>query len=155
MENYEILKTLHFFGVSLFLGNIIVTALWKIMADRTKTPSIVAYAQRLVTVTDFIFTAGGVLLILVTGEMMALEYGKISGILWLSWGLGLFIASGLVWVFILIPVQIKQARLAKDFSTKEAIPERYWTLSKYWAVFGVIATILPLVNLYVMVFKPL
>ena len=154
MENFEMLKALHFFGISIFLGNIIVTALWKMMADRTKSPSIVAYAQGLVTITDFAFTTSGVLLILITGEMMASSYGEISNFLWLSWGFGLFIASGLIWVLILIPVQIKQAKLAKHFSTKDVIPEKYWTLSKYWAVFGVIATILPLANLYVMVFKP-
>ena len=35
------------------------------MADRSGDPRITAYAQRLVTLTDWIFTAGGVLFILV------------------------------------------------------------------------------------------
>jgi len=154
MENYQLLKSIHLLGVTIFLGNIIVTAVWKMLADKTKNPAIVAYAQRLVTITDFAFTAIGVLLILISGRMMASKIGEISDILWLSWGWWLFIASGIIWVFILIPVQIKQAKLAKDFSTKKEIPEIYWTLSKYWIIFGVIATILPLANLYFMVFKP-
>ena len=154
MENYELLKSVHIFGVTIFLGNIIVTAIWKMLADRTRSPAIVAYAQRLVTITDFAFTAVGVLLILITGRMMASRFGEISDVLWLSWGWGLFIASGLIWAFILIPVQIKQAKLAKDFSTKEEIPNNYWALSKCWAIFGIIATMLPLANLYFMVFKP-
>ncbi len=154
MENYQFLKSLHLFGMTIFLGNIIVTALWKMLADRTRSPAIVAYAQRLITITDFIFTFVGALLILATGIMMASEFGKISDILWLSWGRWLFIASGLIWIIILIPIQIKQARLAKDFSTKEEIPDNYWSLSKYWAIFGIIATILPLANLYFMVFQP-
>ena len=56
---YAVFKVLHLFGVILFLGNIIVTALWKSLADRTGDPRIIAYAQRLVTVTDWVFTQGG------------------------------------------------------------------------------------------------
>ena len=154
MDNYQLLKSLHLLGVAIFLGNIIVTALWKVLADRTGSPSIVAYAQRLVTITDFAFTAVGAILIVVTGNMMATQFVGVGQVLWLSWGWGLFIASGLIWVFILIPVQFKQAKLAKVFSTAEKVPENYWALSKYWGIFGIIATILPLVNLYFMVFKP-
>jgi len=58
--SYNAFKVVHLFGVVIFLGNIIVTALWKVMADRTDNPRIIAYAQRLVTLTDWIFTAGGV-----------------------------------------------------------------------------------------------
>lgn len=154
MDNYQLLKSVHLLGVTIFLGNIIVTAVWKMLADKTKSPAIVAYAQRLVTITDFAFTAAGVLLILVSGKLMASRFGEIGDIYWLSWGWWLFIASGIIWVLILIPVQIKQAKLAKSFATKDEIPKSYWTLSKYWAVFGIIATILPLANLYFMVFKP-
>ena len=154
MDNYQLLKSLHLLGVVIFLGNIIVTALWKVLADRTRSPSIVAYAQRLVTITDFAFTAAGVLLIVVTGKMMATQFGGLNQVLWLSWGWGLFIASGLIWVLILIPVQFKQAKMAKAFSAEGRIPENYWVLSKFWGIFGAIATILPLANLYFMVFKP-
>jgi len=154
MDNYQLLKTVHLLGVTIFLGNIIVTAVWKVLADKTKTPAIVAYAQRLVIVTDFTFTAVGVLLILVSGRMMASGFGEIGEVFWLSWGWWLFIASGVIWVIILIPLQIKQAKLAKDFATKEEIPESYWVLSRYWVMFGIIATILPPANLYFMVVKP-
>ena len=50
----------HLLGVVLFLGNILVTAMWKLLADRTRAPGVVAYAQRVVTITDFAFTAPGV-----------------------------------------------------------------------------------------------
>lgn len=145
---------MHLLGVTIFLGNIIVTAVWKMLADKTRDAAIVAYAQKLVTTTDFAFTGVGVLLILVSGRMMAPEFGEMGDVLWLSWGWGLFIASGVIWVLVLLPIQIKQAKLAKGFSTKKGIPETYWILSKYWVVFGAIATILPLANLYFMVFKP-
>jgi hypothetical protein len=52
-------------GVVLFPDNIIVTAVWKSLADQSREPRTIAYAQRLVTVTDWIFTLSGVVLILV------------------------------------------------------------------------------------------
>ena len=154
MESYQALKSLHLFGVTIFLGNIIVTAFWKMLADKTRSPSVVAFSQRLVTITDFAFTSTGVLLILITGRIMATKFGEIGDLFWLTWGWRLFIASGLIWVLILIPVQIKQARMAKNFANQTEIPAQYWKLSKLWIVFGIIATVLPLANLYIMVFKP-
>jgi hypothetical protein len=50
--------------VILFLGNIVVTGVWKVLVGATGEPRVIAYAQRLVTLTDWIFTAGGVALIL-------------------------------------------------------------------------------------------
>ena len=50
--SYNAWKTVHVLGVVLFLGNIILTTVWKMLADRTKNPPAVAYAQRLVVVTD-------------------------------------------------------------------------------------------------------
>lgn len=154
MDNYLLLKSMHILGVILFLGNIIVTAVWKMLADRTRSPAIVAHAQWLVTLTDFIFTVIGVAIILVTGRLMAAQFGGLDSALWITWGWRLFLASGLIWVAILIPVQIWQARLAKVFAGQDDIPARYWMLSKVWIGFGIVATVLPLANLYFMVFKP-
>lgn len=118
MNTYLALKSLHILGVVLFVGNIVVTAWWKVQADRTRHPAIVAFAQRQVTLTDWIF------------------------------------ASGLLWVAILIPVQIKQARLARGFAANGPIPDEYWRLNRVWLWVGILATVLPAANLYFMVFKP-
>jgi uncharacterized membrane protein len=141
--------------VVLFLGNIIVTAVWKALADRTRNPPVVAYAQRLVTITDIAFTATGVTLIIVSGQVMAEDYGGVfSGATWLTVGWSLFIASGVIWLAALVPIEVLQARLARGFREAASIPDRYWRLSTLWAIFGSIATLLPLANLYFMVFKP-
>ena len=152
---YLILKTMHILGVILFLGNIIVTAWWKLMADRHGDPIVVAFAQRQVTLTDFVFTAGGGALLLLGGLGNALWYGMdYLHIPWLSWSLGLFIASGVIWAAILIPVQIKQARLARAFAKGGSIPAEYRRLGRIWNGFGLLATMLPLIAVYLMVFKP-
>jgi len=81
--SYNAFKVVHLFGVVIFLGNIIVTALWKVMADRTDNPRIIAYAQRLVTLTDWIFTAGGVAFLVVGAYGMALVAGlDLRGTTW-------------------------------------------------------------------------
>jgi uncharacterized membrane protein len=153
--SYNAFKVVHLFGVVIFLGNIIVTAVWKVMADHTGDPRIIAYAQRLVTLTDWIFTAGGVVLILVGAYGMAAVAGlDLRGTTWLVWGQGLFVVSGLIWVFILIPTQIAQARQARAFASGASIPDSYWRHNRRWVVWGVIATLVPLANLYFMVFKP-
>ena len=87
MRTYLFLKGLHILGVILLLGNIIVTAWWKIMADRTRDPKIIAFAQRQVILTDWVFTAPGALITILAGDTMA--YGFMSNtwkIAWLVWG---------------------------------------------------------------------
>lgn len=154
MDNVVLLKFFHIFGAMLFLGNIIVTGIWKAIADRTREPAIVAYSQRLVTITDFVFTALGVLIISVSGYFLAQGNGGVFGTSWLRWGFGSFIASGVIWVTILIPVQYMQAKMAKSFSDGTEIPAKYWQLSTIWEVAGWTAVVLPLITLYFMVFKP-
>ncbi len=155
MDTYLLLKSLHILGVVLFLGNIIVTGWWKFMADRTRNPTIVAFAQRQVTLTDYVFTLGGVLLVLGTGLGNAILHDMdYLSIKWLAWGYWLFMVSGVIWVTVLISVQFRQACMAKTFADSSEIPEAYWRLSSIWYLFGTLATLLPLVNIYWMVFKP-
>jgi len=156
MDNtYLWLKSLHLLGVVLFLGNIIITGWWKTMADRTKNPVIIAFAQRQVTLTDWIFTVGGVVLVLAGGIGNALLHDMdYLHTYWLAWGTWLFVASGIIWTVVLIPVQIAQDKMAKQFANGGEIPARYWQLGRLWIVFGTLATLLPMINLYWMVFKP-
>ena len=153
--DYLTLKLIHIIGAIIFVGNITVTALWKVMADRTRDPKTVAFGQRLVIITDFAFTGTGAVAVLITGLLMAMNFADTFWTIhWVLWGLILFSISGMIWMAILIPVQIKQARLAKQFDHTKEIPEQYWRLGRIWAAFGTISTVLPFVNLYFMVFKP-
>jgi len=155
-HTYLLLKSLHILGIILLMGNIIVTAWWKFMADKTKDPSVIAFAQRQVTLTDFVFTAPGAFLAIMAGDSMAYKFmSNTWDIQWLTWGRCLFIASGIIWIVVLIPTQIKQARMARGFAISKTIPDEYWKLSKRWNIFGALAVLLPLMNIYWMVFKPI
>ena len=154
MAPYTAFKIVHMAGIVLFLGNIIVTGFWKVMADRTGNPAVIGFAQRLVTLTDWVFTLGGAILVLTGGFGMAAAagYDLYSG--WLLWAQILFGVSGAIWVAILIPIQIWQDRLAHAFENGGEIPPIYWRLNRQWYIWGVLATVIPLANLYVMVAKP-
>lgn len=154
-SHYLLLKTLHILGVIIFIGNILVTAFWKIFADISQNWQIIAFSQRLVTYTDICFTFVGVVLIATTGVFLANNYGAYWHVHWIFWGLTLFIASGVIWIGLLIPLQIKLHRIANTFSKSEVIPKQYWIYESAWATFGTIATVLPFVTLYFMVFKPI
>lgn len=154
MDAYTLLKALHVLGAVLFVGNIIVTAVWKGMADRNGRPEVVGFAQRLVTLTDWIFTFGGVLLVLGAGLAMTRVAGlSIWETSWLRHGFVLFVVSGLVWGAVLIPIQIAQARMARQFENGGQIPDRYWRLNRHWFVWGIAAMVLPVINIAIMVLK--
>ncbi len=155
-HSYLLLKSVHIFGAIIFLGNIIITGWWKFMADRTRDPKVIAFAQRQVTLTDFVFTAGGAVLVLAGGLGNAVLHGMdFFAIRWMAWGLGLFYASGIIWVTILIPIQFKQARMAREFENQNAVPEDYFRLCRWWNLSGILAAVLLLCNIYWMVYKPL
>lgn len=153
MDSYSLLKSLHIVGVVLFVGNIIVTGWWKVMADRTRDPRIVAFAQRQVTLTDWVFTLGGVCLVMLGGLGNALLHGMPLSTSWLLTGNILFLASGVVWLAVLVPLQIKLGRMARDFASADTIPDAYWRPARLWLWFGALATVLPLAVIPVMVFK--
>jgi uncharacterized membrane protein len=153
--SYTFLKAIHVLAVILFTGNIVVTAVWKILADRTRDARIVRFGQRLVTVTDVFLTGPGALLVLATGLLMMQELGAAAMKLrWIHMGLGLFVVSGLLWGACLVPIQRKQSRILRSLKDGEPVPESYWRLGRWWMVLGSVAALLPLVNVVLMVFKP-
>ena len=154
METYNLLKLLHILGAVLLLGNIIVTAWWKAMADRSRDPVVLAFAQRQVTLTDIVFTAVGVLLLGGSGYAMVFTGPWSLETPWIDWGQTLFLATGLIWVGILIPIQVAQARMARAFAGGGEIPVRYRQLSALWMGFGMVAVVLPLAAFSLMVLKP-
>jgi uncharacterized membrane protein len=143
---YDIFKTLHLLGLVLLLGNVTVTSIWKLYADRSRDPRIISFAQRLVTITDWFFTVWGILL-LVGGGFGAAWVAGIDpfGADWLVWSEVQFVLAGMVWLFLLVPIQLRQARLARGFAERGPIPEEYWRLSRAWITWGLVATI-PLVG---------
>ena len=150
-----ILKLLHIFGVIVFLGNIIVTAWWKVMGDRTKNPVVISFAQRQVALTDRILMQSSVLLIAVTGSL-SVELQDIAwSTFWIAWGYGFFILSGIIWGLFVIPARKKLDKIAVQLPEDGTIPDEYWRLERKWIILGILAVLPLLVTFYCMIFKPL
>ena len=144
-------KSLHILGACLFLGNIIVSAVWKVLADRTGNYSVIHFATRLVNITDTVFTGLGATLLLVTGHILVTGYGGILANAWVLWSYVLFGASGAIWLSMLLPIQLRQMRLLRASPTN--IPAEYYRLARLWSIVGTVATLLPLPAIYLMVAK--
>lgn len=144
------LKILHLLCACLFLGNVVVSGVWAAMAERTRNHTIIQFSNRLVLITDLLFTATGAVGVVVTGHLMASRFGGDTAHPWLTWSYVLFGLSGLIWVAVLVPIQLKQ-RLLLRATTQ--ITAEYLQLSRVWQMSGAVATLLPLPILYLMVTK--
>lgn len=146
--------TLHVIGVVLAVGNIITAAFWKVRADWTENPVIIHQAVRNVMVADYAFTLPGILLIAVSGGVMAERGGiPLSALNWLTLSLILFAASGILWAAVLIPLQRRMIRASAACLESGTISAAYRSASRSWAVFGTVATLLPIAILYLMISK--
>lgn len=144
------LKIAHVLCACLFLGNVIVSGIWAAMAERTRNHAIVQFSNRLVLITDLMFTLTGAIGVVVTGHLMAAHYGGGSAHPWIQWSYALFGLSGLIWLLVLVPIQLKQRKLLQRTTQ---ITSEYLQWSRIWQVSGAVATVLPLPIIYFMVTK--
>jgi uncharacterized membrane protein len=118
--------------------------------ERTGKYEIIAFSNRLVLITDLLFTLTGAVLVVVTGSMMAHRYGGAAEQGWIAWSYALFGISGLIWATLLVPIQLRQRVLLRRY---RAITSEYLRLSRIWQIAGAVATIVPLPILYLMIAK--
>ncbi|MBB6633885.1 DUF2269 family protein [Cohnella thailandensis] len=150
-----VLLTLHVLGAILFVGNIVTAAFWQTMADVGGNPAAIHQASKFVMKADWAFTLPGLALLVVTGGLMAERGGySMGGWNWLTLSLALFALTGILWAAFLIPLQRKMIRLSADAVHSGVIPAAYRQVSRNWAIFGSVATLLPVANLILMVIKP-
>lgn len=150
--------TLHIFGAIIFIGNIIVTAVWMILAEQTRDARTIQFATRAINRADLFFTAPGVILVLLNGLALASMrwggWGDFYDHSWITAALILFSLSGIIWVALLLPHQIKMERVTARNGDGRELPGDFYSLLHRWYLWGGIATILPLVSLFLMVNKP-
>jgi len=153
--SYAVFKFVHVLGVVLLIGNVTVTAVWKVFADRNGQPVVIAFAQRMVTITDWFLTVVGVLLIIVGGYgMAAVGAIPVFGARWLSMSQLLFVVAGVIWLGILVPIQAAQTRAVRAFTPDmDTVPESYRALSRRWIFWGVVATCPLVMAMYLMTAK--
>lgn len=155
---YLVLKLLHVLAVVLFLGNIYTGLFWKLIADRTRQPAIMAHTLDGIIRSDRWFTLPGVALIVVTG-LITVMTGHLPVLRtgWIAWSLALFMLSGVVFVARVAPLQRQMRALAQGAEASGGGMldwDRYRRLSLRWEAWGAVALLAPLAALALMVLKP-
>ncbi|MBM7554503.1 DUF2269 family protein [Thalassobacillus pellis] len=150
----RVLLLLHIIGVVMFLGNIVTAAFWKVRADIKKDPVVIQQTVKNVMLADFIFTLPGLLLLIVSGTAMTVQSGYPMGTFnWFTVSLLLFVFTGILWLALLLPLQRSMIRHSARSINDGSLSTEYQKASRYWAIFGIAATLLPVVILYLMVTK--
>lgn len=149
---------MHIAGAVVFLGNIIVTGVWMLLAERTRSIPVIHFSAKAVIRADFLFTLPGVLLLVINGVVMVVArwggWDAFHQISWVTIALGLFIASGVIWVGALLPAQHRMAVFSDPSAYPDSLPPRFASAIRQWYFWGVLAILLPVVSLYLMVHKP-
>ena len=152
---FNILLVIHILSAVVFVGNIITAAFWKVRADRSGNLDTIASTSRSLLQADYIFTVPGIAGLLITGvALVGLTGWARFQEPWLSASFLLLILTAIIWAAVLLPLQLRMVRLAEQGAASGTADPGYVSASKRWAMFGGIATLLPLVILFLMVLKP-
>ena len=129
--SYEWSLFMHIFGAIVFVGNIIVTAVWMTFARRSGAPDILRFAVRGVIGTDVYFTTPGFLLVLLNGGILGTGWFRSGQASWIWTAIALFVLSGIVWF------AVPHSRAAPDGSylrVREGAPARIYrrNSTRFW-----------------------
>ncbi len=151
----QVLLALHILAAIVFVGNIITAAFWKTRADRSGNLETIAITARSLLQADYTFTAPGIVVLLVTGIWMVglSDWARFQEP-WLGGSFVLLIITGIIWLAVLLPQQRRMVRLAQEGADAGALGPEYRKAGRIWAMFGGVATLLPVLILFLMVLKP-
>lgn len=145
-----IVKTLHIAAAVLWLGNFVVTGVWSIRAFLTRSPELRRFAVREILFTDACFTLIGGALVIMSGLWLAsLESIPAWSTRWTRDALVVAVASAMVWLAVLLPLELRMRRLAAAREDAQLVPAFVW-----WNAWGWIVTLALFFIIYLMVAKP-
>jgi uncharacterized membrane protein len=135
--SYILLKILHILSVTLFFGTGLGSVFYKLMADRTQDPRLIAITMKNVNLADTLFTIPSSLLLPLTGLGMCQLGGIPLKTDWVSWGIALYLIAGLCW----LPawrLQYRMQRLAEQaLAQNTTLDPAYWQATRIWAGLGI------------------
>lgn len=151
----NLLLVLHILAAVTLMGHLTTAAFWKKRADRSGNLEHIAANAQALGRADFTFTAPSLAVLLITGIWM----GGLTGWerfqeTWLAISFILLIVIIILWLAVLLPLHRRMSRQAQEGIAAGSLPPTYAKSSKIWEAVNGIATLLPLVILFLMVFKP-
>lgn len=151
----NLLLFIHVLGVIMLLGNAFTVTFWKVRADYGKDLSLKLQTAKNIMILDYIFTLPSIAMILISGHLLASQAGySVFTWSWLGLAYCLFIVSGIIWIFALLPLQIKMIKHGERSYEQNTMTREFAQASRSWNIFGILATVTPIVSMILMVWKP-
>ena len=148
MDELALLRTLHVVGAVLLLGNVTVTGFWATYLYRARGRVPFHPVARAILWTDLVFTAGGGVLLTVSGILLAMRHGlRVADTPWLLKGIGALALATLLWLLVLLPDQMRLERM------EPADEQGLRRVFLRWSVVGWTATLALFYGLWAMVGK--
>jgi uncharacterized membrane protein len=146
-------KALHVLGAVLFLGAGLMTAWYKVRADRSGDLRIVAWCQREIVRADWLFTLPSALLLPATGALLVRGYRLPWSTDWVLAGLAGYVAAGALWLPA-VWLQLRMRALA-DAALRDgtALPPAFHRLNRVWLALGAPAFLIAAATVWFMVAK--
>lgn len=150
---YLVVKTLHILSALLFLGAGLMTAWYKVRADRSGKLEVLTWYQREIVLADWIFTLPSGVTLPATGLALATMSGQSLTHGWVALGIGAYALAGLLW----LPaawLQIRMRRMAEAaLRDGTPLPPEFHRDNRLWLALGVPAFAVSLGAVWVMVAK--
>lgn len=148
----HVLLIVHVVAAIIFLGDISVTAVWKVRADRAGSARVALFAQQLVAFTDRVLLIPSLIVLLSTGVASAMWAGIAF---WAEPAYAavqlFFFLSGVVWQGVLRPTQARQLALLESLAPDAALPGEYDALARRWLRAGLLAILFAYLSLASMI----
>ncbi len=148
-----ILKSLHIFGVVLFLGTGAGSAWYKLRASRSNDVRVIAWCDAEVVFADWLFTVPSGVIVPSTGLLLVYFYRLPLATPWVWQGIAGYVIAGLTWLPAAF-LQVKMKKLsaqARDAGTD--VPDSWRRMQRTWALLGIPSFAATIAVLWMMVSK--
>lgn len=146
-------KTLHVLSAAIFFGAGLMSAWWKLRADLSRDPAIVAWAQQEIVLADWVYTVPSGVISPLTGAYLVWRYGLPWTTPWVLASIGGYLVAMVCW----LPaawLQLEMRSLARAAAASGSpLPRRYHQLNRAWLLLGVPAFTAAVFIIWTMVSK--
>ena len=150
----ELLRLAHVIGATVLFGTGAGIAFFMVMANRTRSPMLIAHVAGTVVIADALFTANAVIAQPVTGWLLARSIGWPLTEGWIVLSLALYVLTGLFWLPVIwIQIRLRDIALACAKANLPPTPE-YDRLYRIWFACGFPAFLSVLAILWLMLARP-
>lgn len=148
-----VLKTVHVLAAMFFLGAGLMTAYYKVRADRSGDLRVLVWYQREIVLADWLFTLPSGIVLPVTGIWLATSYGIPLTSSYVAAGIIGYAIAGALWVpaaYLQIRMRALAAAALRDGTE---LPREFHKANRAWMALGIPAFAVAALTVWVMVAK--